>query len=92
MKLSPLKGVLIHIIYWSCVAILTVISTAIGILESILYSKGAFMYLVRVFWSFWDPLPLYSKDTSLHEVRENCKKIKLHKTVWISTVFTFQKN
>jgi hypothetical protein len=53
------------------VAILTVISTAIGILESILYSKGAFMYLVRVFWKD------YSKDTSLHEVRENCKKNKV---------------
>ena len=71
MKLSPLKGVLIHIIYWSCVAILTVISTAIGILESILYSKEAFMYLVRVFWSFLDPLPFYSKNTSLLEVRES---------------------
>ena len=32
MKLPPLKGVLIHIIYWTLVAILTVISTAIGII------------------------------------------------------------
>ena len=31
MKLPPLKGVLSHISYWSCVAIFTVISTAIGI-------------------------------------------------------------
>ena len=42
MKLPPLKGVLIHISYWSCVAMFTIISTAIGItvyvLDSILYT------------------------------------------------------
>ena len=32
MKLPPLKGLLIHIIYWTLVAILTVISTAIGMI------------------------------------------------------------
>ena len=30
MKLPPLKVILINIIYWTCVAIVTVISTAIG--------------------------------------------------------------
>ena len=30
MKLPPLKIILINIIYWTCVAIVTVISTAIG--------------------------------------------------------------
>lgn len=46
MKLPPLKGVLIHIIYWTLVAILTVISTAIGKIYT--YSQFSFLSVAHV--------------------------------------------
>ena len=55
MKLPPLKGVLIHIIYWTLVAILTVISTSIGIIyirASLVFNLQP-RYLLLKIYSFY---------------------------------------
>jgi hypothetical protein len=59
MKLPPLKIILINIIYWTCVAIVTVISTAIGTSYSLsdysyelklLFFKNQFFFQKSVFF------------------------------------------